>query len=45
MVEDGNTVEKVAQALNELGVSPRDMISIFQALKAAGALEAELLIM
>jgi flagellar P-ring protein FlgI len=45
MVEDGNTVEKVAQALNELGVSPRDMISIFQALKAAGALEAELVIM
>ncbi len=45
MVENGNTVEKVAQALNELGVSPRDMISIFQALKAAGALEAELLIM
>lgn len=45
MVEDGNTVEKVAQALNELGVSPRDMISIFQALKAAGALEAELVIL
>jgi len=45
MVEHGNTVEKVAQALNELGVSPRDMISIFQALKAAGALEAELVIL
>jgi len=45
MIEDGNTVQKVAQALNELGVSPRDMISIFQALKEAGALEAELVIM
>ena len=29
----------------ELGVSPRDMISIFQALREAGALEAELVIM
>jgi len=45
MMADNNTVDKVAQALNELGVSPRDMISIFQALREAGALEAELVIM
>ena len=45
LLEDSNTVEKVAQALNEMGVSPRDMISIFQALKESGALEAELVIM
>jgi flagellar P-ring protein precursor FlgI len=36
------TVEKVAQALNMLGVTPRDMMQIFQAMKQAGALQAEL---
>ena len=38
------TVEKVAAALNALGVTPRDMMSIFQTMKQAGALRAELLI-
>lgn len=38
------TVEKVAAALNQLGVTPRDMMSIFQAMKEAGALQAELII-
>ncbi|QEL13794.1 flagellar basal body P-ring protein FlgI [Limnoglobus roseus] len=36
------TVADVAQALNALGVTPRDLISIFQALKQAGALNADL---
>ena len=36
------TVEKVAAALNALGVTPRDMMAIFQTLKQAGALQAEL---
>ena len=36
------TVEKVASHLNSLGVTPRDMMAIFQALKQAGALHAEL---
>jgi flagellar P-ring protein precursor FlgI len=39
------TVAEVARALNALGVSPRDLIAIFQALKEAGALHAELIIM
>lgn len=34
----------VARALNALGVSPRDMIAIFQGLKEAGSLQAELVI-
>ncbi len=38
------TVEKVATALNTLGVTPRDMMAIFQAMKQAGALQAELLV-
>lgn len=38
------TVDKVATALNSLGVTPRDMMAIFQALKQAGALHAELVL-
>ena len=38
------SVEKVAAALNALGVTPRDMMAIFQAMKQAGALQADLLI-
>jgi flagellar P-ring protein FlgI len=38
------TVADLARALNALGVSPRDLISIFQAIKQAGALQAELVI-
>jgi flagellar P-ring protein FlgI len=34
----------VARALNSLGVTPRDMIAIFQGLKEAGSLQAELVI-
>jgi flagellar P-ring protein FlgI len=45
VLKKNNTVEEVARSLNEMGVSPRDMVAIFQALKASGALEAELLIM
>ena len=38
------TVEKVASALNALGVTPRDLMAIFVAMKQAGALQAELII-
>jgi flagellar P-ring protein precursor FlgI len=36
------TVEDLIRALNALGVTPRDTIAILEALKAAGALQAEL---
>lgn len=39
------TVADVAAALNALGAKPRDLVSIFQALKAAGALRAEVQIL
>ncbi len=42
VLKQGATVSDVARALNLLGASPRDIISIFQALKEAGALHAEL---
>ena len=42
LVESGISIGEVVKALNALGVTPRDLIAIFQALKAAGALQAEL---
>jgi len=41
----GTSAGEVAEALNRLRVTPRDMISIFQALRQAGALEADLEVM
>lgn len=45
MLEQGTTLESVVKGLNALGASPRDIIAIMQALKAAGALRAELVIL
>lgn len=44
VLPDGNTIGDVVRGLNLLGVTPRDLISILQAIKAAGALQAELVI-
>jgi flagellar P-ring protein precursor FlgI len=38
------TIERLAAALNALGVSTRDLMAIFQSLKRSGALQAELII-
>jgi len=38
------TIERLAAALNAFGVSTRDMMAIFQTLKRAGALQADLII-
>jgi flagellar P-ring protein precursor FlgI len=35
------TIDRVVKALNALGVTPRDLISILQAMKQAGALHAD----
>ncbi len=45
VVNQTASIQDLAKALNALGVTPRDMIAIFQALKQAGALKAELVIM
>ncbi len=45
IVPEGATVQDVARTLNVLGVGPRDLISIFQAIKKSGSLHAELVIM
>jgi flagellar P-ring protein precursor FlgI len=42
VLRDGATVEELVQALTSIGSTPRDIISILQNLKSAGALEAEL---
>jgi flagellar P-ring protein precursor FlgI len=38
----GSNIKEIVKALNALGVTPKDMTAIFQALRAAGALQAEL---
>lgn len=45
LVPEGVTIQDVVSALNAIGVSPRDLIVILQAIKAAGALQADLVIM
>lgn len=44
-LSESSNVNEVARALNLLGVSPNDLIAIFQALKRSGSLRAELLVM
>ena len=44
-IEGGVPLRELVNGLNALGVSPRDMISILQALKAAGALQADIEVM
>ncbi len=43
--QGATTVSDIATALNRLGAKPEDIIAIFQALKQAGALKAELVIL
>lgn len=45
VIKPTTTVTDLASALNELGMRPRDIIAIFQAIKVAGALTAKLIIM
>ena len=42
MLETGVTLQDLVTGLNKLGIGPRDLITILQAIKAAGALQAEI---
>jgi len=44
VVDELPTIQEVASALNALGLSTRDMMAIFQAMKKAGALQADLVL-
>ena len=45
IVDGGVSLQKLVNGLNALGISPRDMISILQAIKSSGALQAEIQVM
>lgn len=45
VVDTGVSIQDLVNGLNALGVGPRDMITILQAIKAAGALQAEIELM
>lgn len=42
VLKEGATVEELVRALTSIGATPRDIIAILQALRAAGALESEI---
>jgi len=44
VIQETATVSELASSLNALGLKPRDIIAIFQAIKQAGALRAKLII-
>lgn len=41
-LEGGTTIGELVRGLNSIGATPRDMITILQSIKAAGALQADL---
>ena len=45
VLERGVSLQELVDGLNALGIGPRDMISILQTLRAAGALQAEIVVM
>jgi flagellar P-ring protein precursor FlgI len=45
LVNEGISLKELVDGLNALGVGPRDLISILQAIKASGAIQAEIEVM
>lgn len=45
VLDAGVTLQSLVESLNSLGVSPRDIITILQSIKAAGALQADIEVM
>jgi flagellar P-ring protein precursor FlgI len=44
-MQKGVSIGEIAKALNAIGATPRDLIAIFQAIKASGSLHGELIIL
>ena len=45
VIPEGVTLQELVTGLNSLGIGPRDLITILQAVKAAGAMQAEIQVM
>jgi flagellar P-ring protein precursor FlgI len=45
VVKSGISLQQLVDGLNGLGIGPRDLISILQAIKAAGAIQADIEVM
>ena len=45
VVQEGVSLQQLVDGLNALGIGPRDLISILQAVKAAGAIQADVEVM
>jgi len=45
VVEEGVSLQQLVDGLNALGIGPRDLISILQAIKASGAIQADIEVM
>ena len=44
LLKEGASIGDLVQGLNKVGATARDMIAIFQAIRAAGALQAEIVV-
>ena len=44
-MKKGVSIGEIANALNAIGATPRDLIAIFQAIKASGSLQGELVVL
>ena len=45
LVNEGVSLQQLVDGLNALGIGPRDLIAILQAIKAAGAIQADIEVM
>jgi flagellar P-ring protein precursor FlgI len=45
MIKPGTTLGEIVNAVNRVGASPSDLMAVLDALKQAGALKAELIVM
>jgi flagellar P-ring protein precursor FlgI len=45
LVRESVSLQELVDGLNSLGIAPRDLIAILQAIKAAGALQADIEVM